>query len=173
MPRAIARAGQFAGYAAYVLSNGEEWTLRAMTFTSTPINAGPVDDAIVVDALDPSGGVIYRQLLGITNYQPAFFSVSEDAEPWASDGFGKSGFPQDLIEHQFVYVTARLTPVTLTAGCTLRVYACGAPFPGQDPFANLDTDITFPDLHLWVEDAAGLDLSAITVGNPILIGVGS
>ena len=133
---------------------------------------GNVDGAAIIDCRDPNGGIIYMQVVQeVKTLNLQRFSLSPDAEPWTPIGAGDD-FPQ-MNSGGVMLQTSRLTPVPLTAGCSVNVYVWDYP-GGQpvDPILNIDTGYLISDLHLWVEDTQSADLSAINVGNPILLGVG-
>jgi hypothetical protein len=157
------------GLATYKLSGQEEWTLKAVTFTGDGTN-GIEDGFYVLDCRDPNGGIIYLQTIqeAITSTQ-ILCSLSPDAEPWA-DGQGGPWFPQ-VTRAPVDFQTSRLTPVTLNANCTVNVYAwVDSGIDGQDPITAVIDGFVIRNLHLWVEDAQGVDVNALTIGNPILIG---
>lgn len=151
MPYAITAVDRQPGASVYVLGRRETFTVLALTFTLESVSGGDVTTP-VVDYRDPTGGIIYRQILAVTEYQPSFWSLSPAAEPFATDGFANSSFPQYLADRPYTANTARLSPIALTGACAVAVLAVlGAPDATTDPYASLNPDAAIADLHLWVE----------------------
>ena len=173
MAEAITSFGTGAGFARYQLGAREEFIIVA----ASVLVAGPAAPPYItplVEAKDPAGGVIYRQYLGQIEKAIESFYLAEGGEPWYQDIQANSGFPQDFDRSDASSTTMRMPRLPLGPGCTFGFYATRFVIQANvDPMDELDTNVSIQSPHLWVEDAAGLDLSAITVGNPILIGVGS
>lgn len=154
MARAITALARQPGAAVYALGRREAFTIAAVTFTLDSVSGGDVITP-VLEYRDATGGVIYRQILAETEYQPSFWSLSPAAEPFAADAIANSSFPQYLAANPYTANTARLSPITLTGSCSFGVLAVlGYPDPFTDPYAALDADATIVDPHLWVEDTA-------------------
>jgi hypothetical protein len=158
VPYAIAGPGGSGGIAKYQLGARDEWTLQG--FTVFVDGSGRSSDyAMIMDAYDKAGGVIDRQVVGPLG-DGGFVSASTGSEPFALDFSNAVGWPQNLAGLG-AFITIRLTPVTLTPGCTLAVYAYTAQGAVIDnPQDFLDTGVEFRDFHLWVEDVARVDFGA-------------
>lgn len=153
MPRSITAFDIGPGGALYQLGKREAFTVQAFSTLASAPTGPDDDDALYLDYLNSVGDVIYRQSLGVVHQPPVFYSLSPFAEPMESlPGPASAQWPQvDGVEGPAI-VTMRLSPLTLTGGCVIRVYAClGNPNPDDDPFASLDSTYDFVP-HMWVED---------------------
>lgn len=152
MPHEITNFDRGQGFAVYQLGKREAFTVQAFsTLAAAPF--GPDDDdSLYLDYISPTGGVIYRQSLGVVHQPPVFYSLAPFSEPMETlPGPASADWPQvDGVEGPSV-VTMGLAPLTLTGGCTVRVYAClGNPNPDDDPFASLDPTYVFTP-SMWVD----------------------
>lgn len=152
MPYAIERFDCEGGNAVYTLGRREAFTVLAFSTTIVRPDLMPQYATVFFDCLDPTGGVIYRQVLGGLQATSAFYSLAPDAEPYVSDSsLEHPTWPQTDGDNNGEWTTMRMAPIALTGGCVVRAYACaGGVFPDQDPFANVDRQYVFTP-HLWVE----------------------
>lgn len=155
MPRAVLAGNGVGGVVTYQLGKREAFTLTALTVLLATVNGG-FSDTILLDCRTSIGGIIYRQTVDLGPNAPTFYSLAALSEPmWIVPDSIDNGFPQTNNADQAFY-TERMTPVTLTPGCTISMMAAsGAAYPDVDPLTTLDADASWSDLHLWVEDAAG------------------
>ena len=156
MPRSITRFTTGPGFAEYQLGKREAFTVLAFSTLATAPGGPDDDDDLYLDYLNSVGDVIYRQSLGAVHQPPNFYSLAPMAEPLENlYGQALAQWPQTDGVNGPANVTMRLAPITLTGGCTVRVFAyLGSLNPGDDPMANLDPTYVFAS-HLWVEDVAG------------------
>lgn len=156
MPRAVTAVETGPGFALYTLGRREAFTLLAVTFVIDDPGFVANDGVCVFDCLDASGGLIYRQMLGVVQYKPVQYSLSAFGTPWTVNfNFGER-FPGPLESDTYPVVSASLPVLQLAGSCTVRAYAClFLQPPTVDLFADLQPEVTVPNLHLWVEDAAG------------------
>jgi hypothetical protein len=171
VPRPITNFGTGPGFARYQLGAQEELQIQALSFLADVIAGGPTnDDDIWVDYRNPAGQIIYRQFVDELHQPPSFYSLAAGAESFSSNLNGIGYWPQTQAGNRESYMTQRLSPLVLTTGCTVNIYASlGFPTPPDDPMASLDPTYVFT-AHMWVEDARGLgDLP--DVGNAILLGI--
>ena len=64
-----------------------------------------------------------------------------------------------------------MDPIPLEPYCTVNAYVATVDnsVSSPDPILNIDTGADPHDLHLWVEDTQGIDVSAIDVGPYMLV----
>lgn len=155
MPRAITAVDNGPGFAIYKLGKREAFALRAVSFTvDDPAFANPLA-APIFDVLDSIGGLIYRLELGQPGYCPATYSLAAFAQGWSTDYFNVEAFPGPLGSRTYPTVSASIPMLELGGGCTIRAYAwaTNSIYP-VDPFTDLVSNLTVPNLHLWVDDTA-------------------
>lgn len=155
MPRSITAFTLGPGFATYQLGLREQFTIQGFTALATAPGGPDDDDDLFFDCINPIGDVIYRQSLGSVHQPPVFYSLAPLAEPFQDQyGGGTATWPQTDGVNGPAVVTMRLSPLTLTGNCIVRIYAClGDAQPDLDPFASLDPTYVFTP-HLWVEDGA-------------------
>jgi hypothetical protein len=169
MPYAILVPSGAGGIASHTLSPHEEWTLEGFT-VFVDGTARMSNYAMMMDAYDKAGGVIDRQVIGPLG-DGGFVSANTGSEPFMLDFANAVDWPQKLAGLG-AFITIRVAPVTLTANCTLAVYAYAPQGVVIDnPQDFLETAVVFTNLHLWVEDTHGMDLGKLSVENPILLGM--
>jgi hypothetical protein len=157
------------GISTYTLSANEEWSLLSATFTVLALSGAGGDNFAWIDYRDPTGGIIYLQPLAISDGGNVFYSLSTDAEPFATNDDNPPFWPQSTDDYDYYYATQRLSSQTLYTGCTVNAYkTAGLFYPPTDPITQVSSFYTIPDLHLWVEDTAAS--VAQTQDTPVLVG---
>lgn len=170
MPRPIHVPQDSNSLATYTLSAREEWTLLAVTFNLIALSGAGSDGFAWIDYRDPAGGIIYLQPLEPGDGASMFYSLSPDASEWSAEPTNPPFTPQLTDQSGYFYVSQRLSPHTLYAGCTVNVYkTAGVVQPPTDPLTALSADYQIPDLHLWVEDAGRVDYVPPPPLPPILV----
>lgn len=170
MPYAITAVDSGPGFARYQLGKREAFTLLAASFVlDDPTFAGSASWD-VLDVLDAAGGLIYRQMLGYVQYRPAAYSLAAFGQPWTVDFNGNEYFPGYLGSATYPVVSSPMPLLRLDGSCTIRAYASlFLQPPTVDLFADLDTTVTVPNLHLWVEDVAGRRPALPARPDPLLV----
>jgi hypothetical protein len=121
------------------------------------------------DARSPVGGVIYRQLIAITD-QSAFVALAFGAEAINNSGTLGDGWPAGVNDGGINVTSESLPPLTLTGNCSLYLYYFQGFYDGTgDPLQNVDPGAIISDLHLWVEDINSTAQTNITVGPFMLV----
>lgn len=156
MPRAVTAVERGPGFSTYLLGKREAFTILAASFVLDDPTFAGVECVNVFDCLDPTGELIYRQMLGTVQYRPAQYSLAAAGQPWTVDFNFNEYFPGYLAAATYPMVSAPLPLLRLTGSCMVRVYATQySQPPTVDPFTTLEPTITVPNLHLWVEDTPG------------------
>lgn len=155
MPYAILGGSSQTGVVSYQLGKREEFTLLALTALLTGVFGGDAS-SILLDCRSATGGVIYRQAIDESPNAPTFYSLSPGAEAlYLVPGTSDLGPVTQPNADQALY-TERLTPVTLTGGCTINMVCTSAGwYPDLDPLDELNPDGAWADLHLWVQPTGG------------------
>lgn len=169
MPRPIHVPQDQPGISSYTLSPSEEFSVLAVTFSLVPLGGAGGDTFAYLDYRDPAGGIIYSQVLAGDDGGPIFYSLAPEAEPFGAQAAVAPAWPQSQEDWSYGYVTQRLSPQTLYAGCTINAYKpVGYIQPPTDPITAVSSLYSIPDLHLWVEDSA----ASIAQSNPATVTVG-
>ena len=171
MARPVQSGKASPGIVTYTLTGHDEFVvLAASWFVTTNTGGTP---PYWFDFRDPNGGIIAIQCVGqVDNGMPTLVTLGPGSAPAATVDEGSVKlYPTAPGTANNVLISPIMEAVPLGPNCTVNAYVAylSHTFSSPDPMVGLDTGADPHNLHLWVEDTQGIDVSAIDVGPYMLV----
>lgn len=153
MARGLTAFDLGAGFAQYVLGQGERFTPLAFTALVQNNAVTPVFMAYL-QWRDATNYPIATQFVGAIQTHACTVSFSDGTEPFYVDQNANQDYPQ--LENYYVhsFIGMRMPLIPLEPRCSFGIYlTVSGAIPNETPITFFDPDSLVVAPHLWVDDA--------------------